>query len=289
MSAPIFADIGKEYKDLNTKEFSDKVKVENTSVDGNSTFVVTLTKDDANTTGQFQHKLKIPDHGANTLTQFDTKNALKFELTHADRLAKGFKTIATTELDLTKGKRTGKLGVEYKSNHFTFNTALTHNWGGKTSALGAFVFGHSHHFGFFNGGLEAGFNFGTNHLSSLVVALANKLNAHNIVAHFRQVNSENPSLKFTTSYYYKPNESKHNLEVGGEIERDVSTGDVTINGVTAFDVDSSSRVKAKVNSSGELHLALVHTVNSHFKLSLAGNFNFVKRKVKPGKSFKINN
>jgi len=287
--APLFVDIGKEYKDFNTKEYSDKVKAENTSVDGNSTFVVTVTKDDVNTTGQFQHKLKFPDHGANTLTQFDTKNAFKFELSHADRLAKGFKTIGTTELDLAKGKKTVKLGVEYKASHFTFNTTLTHPWGGKTSALGAFVFGHSHAFGVFHGGIEAGYTFGTHQLSSLVVALTNKLNSHSITAHFRQVNSENPSLKFTTSYYYKPKETKNNLEVGGEIERDVSTGDVTIAGATAFDLDASSRVKAKVNTTGELHVAFIHTLSANFKLSLAGNLNLKTAAVKPGLTFTLNN
>jgi len=110
MSSPVlFDDLGKEYKDLNTKEFTEKVKVENTSVDDHTTFNVSVTKDDNHTTGQFQHKLKVPDHGVNTLTQYDTKNAFKFELSHADRLAKGLKAIGTFEMDFGKGKKIIKI------------------------------------------------------------------------------------------------------------------------------------------------------------------------------------
>jgi len=250
---------------------------------------VSVTKDDANTTGQYQHKLKLPDHGVNTLTQYDTKNAFKFELTQADRLAKGFKTICTFELDFFNGKKTGKVAVEYKSNHFALNTTLTHQFAGKSSALGAFVFGHSHAFGYFSAGLETAYTFGASQPSSLAVALTNKLNSHSVAVNVRQTNAEQPSLKFITSYFYKPNDNKNNLEVGAELERDVRSNDVSVNAAAAFDLDVSSRVKAKVNTTGELQLALIHTVNPNVKLSLAGRFNLTTGHVKPGFTFTFNN
>jgi len=291
MSSPVlFDDLGKEYKDLNTKEFTEKVKVENTSVDDHTTFNVSVTKDDNHTTGQFQHKLKVPDHGVNTLTQYDTKNAFKFELSHADRLAKGLKAIGTFEMDFGKGKKSSKFAVEYKSNHFAFNASLNQDpIGSKTSALGAFVFGQSHPFGYFNAGLSASYTFGSKKPSAIAVALTNKLNAHLVSVHVRQTNEEQPGLKFTTSYFYKPKDNKNNLEVGAEVEKDIKNNDVSITAVSAFDLDGSSRVKAKVNTAGELQLALIHTISSNFKLSVASRFNLQTGHVKPGFTLTFNN
>jgi len=190
-------------------------------------------------------------------------------------------------LILPKKSQTAKAALEYKSNLISVNTQLVAPFGKGTSVSGAFVFGHSHAFGHFYAGAEANYAFATSKITALNVALANKLHHHILTVNIRQEHKENASLKFLTSYYYKPKDNKSNLEVGGELEKDVHSNDVGVHALFGFDLDANTRVKAKVNSHAHVHLVLQHTVNANLKINVG--LNFLAGHVKPGLSLTLNN
>ncbi|KAF9437710.1 Mitochondrial porin [Entomortierella beljakovae] len=269
-----FADLGKASNDLLGKDFPvGQTKFElKTVAPGGVTFNVIGAQDNKSRHINGELKTKYVDYknGVTVTEAWTTANVLTTQIEVENKVAKGLKLDVTGGFLPSEGKKTAKVGVQYKQLGLN-SRAYVDVFKGPTFT-GDVVVGRD---GFLVGGNVA-YDVKGAYITQFAAAAGYTAPEYAVALH-----AQNSFKVFSASYYHRINSD---LEAGGKAVWDTKAtpaGDkakapVNLEVGAKYYLDRDAFVKAKVNNAGVLGLGYTQALRKGVKVSIGGLFDTTK-------------
>jgi hypothetical protein len=262
MAAPLFKDVGKAEKDFIEKDFADKqfnVSIKNTA-SPQSVFNPSVTLNNGVFSGLW--KSTFPVRTGKLEWEYDTAGKCKATGSF-DNVLTNVKAVVGYETDPVKGGRTARAGVEYKITNLT--SALTFGvplaGSGKPNINLNLVYLLSDFLAF---GFDVDVSPTDQQLPNKVVAVTYRKLPHSLLATYTAKGAAHECKLI----YLVKNVGPAGVTFGGQLSVDpTSKGNVDLQAVGAWPLDTTSSLKASVNSKGAAKLAYQLKPNTFTKVT----------------------
>ncbi|KAG0299481.1 Mitochondrial porin [Dissophora globulifera] len=263
-----FADLGKTANDLLGKDFPvGHTKLELKTVAPNGVTFNVLGNQD-NKSGHIAGELKTKyvdfKNGLTVTETWTTGNLLTTQIELENKVAKGLKLDITGGFLPSEGKKSAKVGVQYKQLGFNSRAYLDLFKG--PTFTGDVVVGRE---GFLVGG-DLAYDIGGSYITRFAAAAGYTAPEYSVALH-----AHNSFKVFSASYYHRINAD---LEAGAKAVWDSKAVPSAAKAPVALEVgaklylDRDAFVKAKVNNAGVLGLGYTQALRKGVKVSVAGLF-----------------
>jgi voltage-dependent anion channel protein 2 len=268
MAPPIYADLGKQARDLFTKNYHfGLIKLDvKTKTPAGVEFTVngTSNNDTGRVNASLETKYLFKEWGFTLKEKWNTDNTLATELSLEDQLLKGSKLAFSANFAPQSGKKAGTIKSSLKADHFNASADIDFDYGGALFH-GSAVLGHQG----WLAGAQLSFDPQNSKLTKTNFAVGYQ--AEDFVLH----TNVNDGQEFTGSVYQK---------VNPQLESGINLAWTSGNNTTRFGLgciyklDSDSSIKAKVNNASQIGLAFTHRLRDGISLTLSAmidgkNFN----------------
>ncbi|RWS30811.1 voltage-dependent anion-selective channel-like protein [Leptotrombidium deliense] len=259
MSPPCFADLGKQAKDLFSKNYHlGIVKLDlKTKTDKGVEFTVngTSNNDTGRVNATLETKYGVKEHGLTLKEKWTTDNTLTTELTLEDKIMKGLKVGFNGSFAPQSGKKTGTVKTAMKQEFFHANTDVDIDYAG-VLVHGAVVLGYQ--------GWLAG------------AQLSFEPSKHQLTKTNFAIGYQTPEFVLTTSSLYQ--------KVNGQLETGIQMGWSSSNNTPRFGLgcvykfDDATSLRGKLNNQSQIGLGFTHRLRKGINLTLCAlidgkNFN----------------
>lgn len=259
MAPPCFSDLGKQARDLFSKNYHFgvvKLDCKTTSKNGlEFTVSGTSLNDTGKVNASLESKYKVSEYGVTLKEKWNTDNTLLTEVSCEDKLAKGLKLSCNGSFAPETGKKAGSLKAAYKLDNVHVNADVDLGVGGAV-LHGAAVL---HYQGWLAGG-QLFYDVNKSRLTKTCLALGYK--AEDFVLH----SSVNDGQEFGGSLYQKVNDK---LQTAVSVSWQAGTNATRFGLGCVYAVDGDTSVQAKVNNGGQVGLGLTHRLRPGISLTLS--------------------
>jgi len=263
MSPPLYLDLGKSARDLFSRGYNfGFVKSDTTTKSGDIEFKTNVAQNIATgkLAGAVDVKYKISQHGTTLTERWNTDNVLSSEVVIDDKFLKGLKIVLDSSYAPIIGKRSGKLRSEFRHDKASLSSEIKLDGTGGTILNGAIVVGHEN----FYAGYQTGFDINKNSLTHNHISLAADVGDFNFHTYVQN------GTEYGGSVCHKV---KKDLELAANMSW-VAGEQMTRFGVAAkYDLDKDTVLRAKINNTSQLAVALTTSLNPGLKLTVSAAIN----------------
>jgi len=289
---PLFKNVGKRVSDLLTKDFpSDKREQKHewksTTADGLKLEFSIKTeegRDGSKTVGTVKDEFYYAPWSSTFTAELNTDKEFKSEVSIADKLVKGLKTILTAQSQKRDGlEYFGSVGLEYQHEYASATVSTELGRATDNAVKASLVVGSQ--------GLSVGANVecvrkeSATELKELKVAASYASDEYDITGYGKVAHTPKASTsELGASYYHKINSD---LAVGTEIKFDVSNPDKkpALAFGTSYKLQHDSTLKARFDTEGKLGLSLAQQINKSVKLLISSTIDTNGPSGKNGSAF----
>lgn len=268
MAPPCYADLGKQARDLFSKNYHfGVVKLDcKTTTKSGVEFNVSGTSlnDTGKVNASLETKYKLSEYGVTLKEKWNTDNTLLTELICEDKIAKGLKLSCNGSFAPETGKKSSTLKGAYKLDNLHVNSEVDIGVGGIV-VHGAGVL---HYQGWLAGG-QLSYDVNKSRLTKTNFSLGYQ--AGDFVVH----TNVNDGQEFGGSLYQKVNDK---LQTGVQLSWQTGTNLTRFGLGCVYALDEDTSVRAKINNSGQVGLGFTHRLRPGIGLTLSAmvdgkNFN----------------
>lgn len=258
MAPPLFADLGKEARDIFSKGFgfgSVKLDIATKAANGVEFNSGVSSNDAGKVSGSLETTYKNSDYGLTFKEKWNSDNILTAEMTIEDQIASGLKLTFDTMFAPNTSKKVAKIKTAYKQDNFSGTTDIDFDFTGPTLYSSAVV-GYK---GWLLGGYAA-YDTSKSRLVNSKLGIAYKTD--DFVLH----SSASDNVDFSGSYYQK---------VSDKVECAASLGWTAGTAATKFAIggkyvlDSDSSVKMRVGNDSQVGFGYTQQLRDGVKLTLS--------------------
>lgn len=260
MAPPTFADLGKQARDIFSKNYHvGLVKLDvKTKTQSNVEFAVngTSINDTGRVNASFETKYLFKDWGCTLKEKWTTDNTILTEVSFQDQLIKGSKFLVNANIAPQSGKKTGAIKTSLKGEHFNANADFDFDsLNNGTVINGSVVLGHQ--------GWLAGANLSFNPQQG-------KLNKTNFAVGYQdkdfQVHTNvSDGKEFLGSIYQKIN---NNLESAMSLTCSSGNSTPIFSLGCLYRMDEDTQIKARINNKNMIGLAFIRTLRPGIAFTL---------------------
>lgn len=259
MAPPSFADLGKQARDIFSKNYHfGLVKLEcKTKTRSGVDFTVngTSNNDTGRVNASLESKYKLSEYGITMKEKWNTDNTLATEISMEDQLIKGLKIAFDATFAPLSGKKTGVMKTAFKNENVNLSTDIDFDYAGPIVQSSA-VAGYQG----WLAGVQLGFDTGKNKLnrSNFAVGYATEdfmLNTH-----------VNDGQEFGGSIYQNVDGK---LETGVQLSWTAGSNATRFGLGCVYKLDSDTSLRAKVNNSSQIGLGFTHRLREGIQLHLS--------------------
>jgi len=258
MAPPCYADLGKNARDLFSKNYHfGLVKLDvKTKTPSGVEFNVngTSNNDTGRVNSALETKYSLKEHGVTLKEKWNTDNILSSEITLEDKVLKGLKLGANATFAPQSGKKTGTVKAAYKIDSLHLNTDVDLDYAG-AMVHGAAVLGHQG----WLAGAQLSFDPSQNRLKKTNFAVG--YSTPEFILH----TNVNDGQEFAGSIYQRVNDK---LETGINLTWTASNNATRFGLGCVYKLDSSSSLRAKVNNTSQIGLGFTHKLRTGITLTL---------------------
>ncbi|XP_076368269.1 non-selective voltage-gated ion channel VDAC2-like [Tachypleus tridentatus] len=259
MAPPCFADLGKDARDIFSKNYHFgivKLECKTKTLSGvDFTVSGTSNSDSGKVNGSLETKYKLSDYGLTLKEKWNTDSTLATEVTVEDQLIKGLKLALNTSFSPPTGKKSGILKGAYKMDHINFNTDIDFTFG-RPLIHSAAIF---HYQGWLAGG-QVSFDTMKNMLTKANFAIG--YSAKDFVFHTNVNNSQ----EFSGSVYQKVNDK---METAVQVSWNAGTNATSFGLGCIYKMDNNTSMRAKINNNSQIGLGFTHRLRDGVQLTLS--------------------
>lgn len=259
MAPPCYADLGKQARDLFSKNYHFGVVKLDCKTTTKSGVEFSVSGTSLNDTGKvnaaLETKYKLSEFGVTLKEKWNTDNTLLTELISEDKIAKGLKLSCNGSFAPETGKKSGTLKGAYKLDNVHANSEVDLGVGGVV-VHGAGVL---HYQGWLAGG-QLSYDVNKNRLTKTSFALGYQ--AGDFVLH----TNVNDGQEFAGNLYQKVNDK---LQTGVQLSWQAGTNLTRFGLGCVYSLDDDTSVRAKINNSGQVGLGFTHRLRPGISLSLS--------------------
>jgi len=259
MAPPCFADLGKQARDIFSKNYHiGIVKLEcktKTSTGVNFTVSGSSNNDTGKVNAFLETKYLVKDYGITIKEKWTTDNVLATQLSVEDQIVKGLKATVDTTFAPQSGKKAGSLQTAFKNEHVHLNGDLDVD-AAAPQLHGAGVIKYQN----WLIGAKLAHDFGKNQLTKNIVGLGYTLG--DFVFH----SSVTDGQEFGGCMYQKVNDK---LESGMTLSWTAGTNETRFGLGCNYKIDDDSSFRAKVNNSSQIGLSFTHRLRKGIQLTLS--------------------
>lgn len=259
MAPPCFADLGKQARDVFSKNYNIGVmKLEcktKTSTGVNFTVSGTSNNDTGRVNASLETKYLFKDYGFTIKEKWNTDNILVTELSLEDQFVKGLKLNLDTTFAPQTGKKCGTFKSAFKNDHVHLNGDVDID----TAAPqfhGAGVISYQN----WLAGAKLSHDFGKNQLTKTNVGVGYT------VGDFIFHSSVTDGQEFGGCMYQKVNDK---LESGMTLTWIAGTNETKFGLGCVYKLDDDTSIRAKVNNSSQIGLSFTHRLRKGIQLTLS--------------------
>jgi len=262
MSPPVYADLGKQSKDVFGKgyhfgllKFECKAK---TASGVEFTTNATNNTEKGSISGSLETKHKCKDYGVTFTEKWSTDNTLNTQLNVEDQIVKGLKLTLDTNFAPQTGTKNGQLKFQYKHDTVTAESSVTLDPAGP-NVNGSIVVAYQ--------GWLAGYQMGYDTSKSKLTKsnFAVGYNGGDYILH----TNVNDGSEFGGSLYHKLNKD---LETGVSLGWRADSNKVSFGIGCKHILDADTSVRAKLDNDAHLGLACQHKLRQGMTLTLSSLF-----------------
>jgi len=258
MAPPCYADLGKQARDLFSKNYHfGLVKLDvKTKTPSGVEFNVngTSNNDTGRVNSALETKYLLKEHGVTLKEKWNTDNILASEVTVEDKLLNGLKLGASATFAPQSGKKTGTVKAAYKIDSLHLNTDVDLDYAGAI-VHGAAVLGHQG----WLAGAQLSFDPSQNRLKKTNFAVG--YSTPEFILH----TNVNDGQEFAGSIYQRVNDK---LETGINLTWTASNNATRFGLGCVYKLDSASSLRAKVNNTSQIGLGFTHKLRTGITLTL---------------------
>jgi len=259
MAPPCFADLGKEARDVLSKNYClgiVKLDLKTKSPLGFNFNVNGVSNNDTGKVTAFlESKHTCKDYGLTLKERWNADNTLSTELTLDDPCVKGAKVGLNGFFAPASGRKNGALKLGYKNDLVHVKHDLNYDHAG-ASLLTSAVIGHQGYLA----GLQMGFDHSSNKISSTNVAAGYQTSDFAVTANVVNANEIQGNI------YQKV---KPNLETGITVGWATGAANTKFGVGCVYKLDCHTSVRAKVNNSSQIGLGFTHRLRPGINLTLS--------------------
>jgi len=268
MAPPLYADLGKQSRDLFAKNYHfGLVKLDfKTKTKTGVEFVVngTSLNDTGKVNASLETKYKISEYGVTLREKWNTDNQLNTELTCEDAIAKGLKVSCNATFAPQTGKKNAILQTCYKMDNCHFNADVDVN-AGSPLLTGAGVL----HCQGWLAGIQLGMDAAQNKLTKSNFALGYTTDEFTLHTHV------NDGQQFGGSIFQKVNDK---LQTGITLSWTSGTNQTQFGFGCVYNLDQDTSFRCKVNNVASVGLGFTHRLKDGIEMTLSAaidgkNFN----------------
>lgn len=259
MAPPCFADLGKQARDIFSKNYHiGVVKLEcktKTSTGVNFTVSGTSNNDTGKVNAFLETKYLVKDYGITIKEKWNTDNVLATQVSIEDQFLKGLKATLDTSFAPQSGKKAGTLQTAFKNEHVHLNGDIDLDVAAP-QLHGAGVIKYQN----WLIGAKLSHDLGKNQLTKTNVGVGYALG--DFVFH----SSVTDGHEFGGCMYQKVNDK---LESGMTLSWTAGTNETRFGLGCTYKVDDDTSFRAKVNNSSQIGLAFTHRLKQGIQLTLS--------------------
>ncbi|RWS12547.1 voltage-dependent anion-selective channel-like protein [Dinothrombium tinctorium] len=268
MAPPCFGDLGKQARDLFTKNYHlGIIKLDvKTKTPSGVEFAVngTSNNDTGRVTASLETKHTLKEYGLTLKEKWNTDNTLNTEITLEDKLMKGVKVGLNGSFAPQSGKKTGNFKSAFKHEFVHVNGDVDMDYAG-VLLHGAVVLGYQG----WLAGAQLSFEPSKNKLSKTNFSIGYQ--TPEFVLH----TSLNDGQEFTGSVYQRVNEK---LESGIQMAWSSANNTTRFGLGCVYKFDDDTSLRGKVNNNSQIGLGFTHRLRRGISLTLCAlidgkNFN----------------
>jgi len=258
MAPPSYADLGKQARDLFSKNYHfGLVKLDvKTKTPSGVEFNVngTSNNDTGRVSSSLETKYLLKDHGITLKEKWNTDNILSSEVTIEDKIVNGLKLGANATFAPQSGKKTGTVKAGYKVDCVNINTDVDLDYAGAI-LHGAAVLGYQG----WLAGAQLSFDPSKSKLTKTNFAIG--YSAPEFILH----TNVNDGQEFAGSIYQRVNDR---LESGIHLAWTASNNATRFGLGCVYKLDSASSLRAKVSNTSQIGLGFTHRLRTGITLTL---------------------
>jgi hypothetical protein len=267
MSPPLYADLGKNAKDLFSKGYNvNFLKIDSTTKPHDQAeFKLNAAHNvsSGKLGGNVELKYKLPKYGLTLTEKWNTDSNISTELVAVDQGAKGSKFTLYSDYSVSTKSSTGKVKAEFAQDQVRANADV--------ALLSTPIVNAAAVFGYQNWlvGVQSGYNTEKAALTNTNVSFGRAFGAYVLHA------SVNNQTQFASSLYHKVNDK---VEVAANAAWTSGDAKPDFGLATQYKIDKDWSVKAKILQNSQFSASTTHSLNPHLTMTISGtvdlkNFN----------------
>lgn len=264
MAPPKFADLGKEAKDLCSKNFHfGVIKLEGKTKTKNGVEFTTEGShftDTGNVNGSLETKFKYADYGVTFSEKWSTNNVISTNISIDDKLAKGLKVDFDTTFSPVTGKKSAQVKTAYKQDCCHVTGDVDFDFAGPT-IKGSAVFAYKG----WHAGYQASYDTANSKLTANNASLAYK--EGDFVLH----TGINDASKYVGSIHHQINDKLSAATLLNWTSGSKDPSSLTVCG--KYLVDKDTFFKVKIDNSLRLGCSYVQSIRPGVQLTLSSLIN----------------
>jgi len=264
MAPPKFDDLGKEAKDLSTKNFHfGVIKLEGKTKTKNGVEFTTEGShftDTGNVNGSLETKFKYAEYGVTFSEKWNTENVISTNISIDDKIAKGLKVDFDTTFAPVTGKKSAKVKTAYKQDYIHTTADVDFDFAGPT-IKGSAVFAYKG----WHAGYQASYDTANSKMTANNASLTYK--DGDFVIH----SGINDASKYVGSVHHQVNDK---LSAAAVLQWTSGTKDpssLTVAGKYVLDDDTF--IKAKLDNNLRLGISYVQSLRPGVQLTMSSLIN----------------